>query len=357
MLFTTNGTFSAAGRISNSETGEIVSIADKRGSSSIFTATGADTTLQGDTHATIKADAIVYDLTLGSMNALRFSGFTRFELGTGDDVLDLAVRAANASSAYTLDVTALGGTGNDVLWTGGGADLVYGDAVDLVNVVAGADRLHGGDGDDVLYGDSDTMDRTGSNTARFGDDNLAGGDGNDTLYGDGDALAEGITFGDDVLDGGDGDDFLYGDYFSQTYEGGGNDRLSGGAGADLLRGGAGDDILNGGADKDNLYGGAGKDVLNGGTHNDRLFGGTESDTFIAQAGMGRDIILDFDDTVGTGDKIDVSALGIRSFAALSITGNGTATAIVTFSGSDSFEVRHDTMTAFTLGAGDFIFAP
>jgi Ca2+-binding RTX toxin-like protein len=219
LLFTTNGTFGASSRVTLWETGEIVSIAGKRGSSSIFTATPTDQTLVGDTHASIKHDAIVYDLSLGGVNALRFSGFNRFELGAGDDVLDLTVRSTDASHAYALDVTALGGAGNDALWTGGGADLVYGDAVNLVNVVAGADRLHGGDGGDVLYGDSDTMGRTGSNTARFGDDNIAGGDGDDTLYGDGDALAEGIIYGNDVLDGGDGNDFLYGDYFSQTYEG------------------------------------------------------------------------------------------------------------------------------------------
>jgi Ca2+-binding RTX toxin-like protein len=356
LLFTTSGAFSADGRVTHFGTGEIVSIAGKRGNTAIFTATASDTTLQGDSHATNKADAIIYDLTLGGVNALRFSGFTRFELGAGDDVLDLTVRAANAGRPYTLDVTALGGNGNDVVWAGDGADLLFGDTVDLVNQAAGADRLNGGDGHDVLYGDSDTMSRTGSNSARFGDDAVAGGDGNDTLYGDGDALAEGIAFGNDVLDGGNGDDFLYGDYFSQTYEGGGNDRLNGGAGADLLRGGGGDDILNGGADKDNLYGGAGKDTLNGGTQNDRLFGGTESDIFVAPAGMGRDIILDFDDTAGTGDKINVTALGIRGFAALSITGIGTAIATITFSGSDSFEVRHDTGTPFTLDATDFIFA-
>lgn len=389
MLFTTTGTFTASSHTTDPQTGEIISIGGKRGSGLTFTALHNDTILQGDSYAANKNDAIIYDLTLNGVNALRLSGFAEFSLGSGDDLLDLGVRTANAARPYSIDITGRGGVGSDMIWSGRGDDtlfgesetfgvlgdaqnytagsdrlnggigddVLYGDAERLLGAVAGNDALAGGDGNDLLYGDSDTADRRSSDVASFGDDTLLGGGGNDTLYGDGDALAEGIVFGDDVLDGGDGDDFLYGDYFSLTYDGGGDDRLNGGAGSDLLRGGMGNDILNGGSENDYLYGGAGKDILNGGTQVDRLFGGTEDDTFIAQAKMGRDIITDFEDVAGASDKIDVSALGIRSFAALSVSGNGTAIANIAFTATDSFEVRHAPGTPFTLDATDFIFAP
>ncbi|MGQ3031519.1 MAG: M10 family metallopeptidase C-terminal domain-containing protein, partial [Ferrovibrionaceae bacterium] len=65
-----------------------------------------------------------------------------------------------------------------------------------------------------------------------------------------------------------------------------------------------------------LLGGAGNDILNGKAGNDVLFGEGGADTFIFERGTGGDVIGDF--ARGT-DKIDLSAFGFASFAALQAT--------------------------------------
>ncbi|MDR6603056.1 VCBS repeat-containing protein [Achromobacter deleyi] len=144
--------------------------------------------------------------------------------------------------------------GNDKIFGGDGADILFGDAVntDLLpwgvdgNPVKPAD-LPNGSGLDALKEflllkdgtqptDADLHKFISENHAIFdvpgdargGNDELHGGSGNDILYGQG---------GDDVLYGDDGNDILYG--------GTGKDTLHGGAGNDVLIGGKGDDILYG----------------------------------------------------------------------------------------------------------------
>ena len=110
--------------------------------------------------------------------------------------------------AVTIPVSANGGRGVDVIWSGGGKDSLTGGD--------GSDVLFGGDGDDVIDGGAgaDLLD------GNAGNDFLIGGIGNDALYG---AL---------------GNDSLFGDS--------GNDRLIGGDGDDELHGGSGRNFLNGG---------------------------------------------------------------------------------------------------------------
>jgi uncharacterized delta-60 repeat protein len=108
---------------------------------------------------------------------------------------DIVVTTPNVTKPMTID----GGSGNDLLMGGGGANLILGDT--------GSDALMGGGSDDVLLG----------------------GEGNDDMFGHG---------GNDVLVGGDGNDMLFG-----------------GAGRDLLIGSQDEDYLNAGTDEDILIGG------------------------------------------------------------------------------------------------------
>jgi uncharacterized delta-60 repeat protein len=108
---------------------------------------------------------------------------------------DIVITTGSVMKPMTID----GGSGNDFLMGGGGANVLFGGS--------GCDTLYGAAGDDVLFGGD-------------GDDDLLGGDGNDVLVG-----------------------------------GWGDDNLCGGNGRDLIIGGQDDDDLAGGSDEDILIGG------------------------------------------------------------------------------------------------------
>jgi uncharacterized delta-60 repeat protein len=108
---------------------------------------------------------------------------------------DVVITSGTVMKPMTID----GGSGNDFLMGGGGANLIIGGS--------GCDTLYGAAGDDVLLGGD-------------GNDDLLGGDGNDVLVG-----------------------------------GWGDDNLCGGNGRDLIIGGQDDDDLAGGLDEDILIGG------------------------------------------------------------------------------------------------------
>ena len=126
-------------------------------------------------------------------------------------------------------VSATGGSGDDLIESGGASD-----------------RLEGGEGVDSLVGHA-------------GEDRLSGETGDDLVQGGEDA---------DTLLGGDGADILQG-------EAGDEDVLLGGVGGDLLRGGDGDDVLDGEAGDDALIGGAGQDTIKTGTGRDDVFADDE----------------------------------------------------------------------------------
>ena len=123
---------------------------------------------------------------------------TNFQLGAGNDTLVV-------DSNVKADITANGGSGNDVMIGGGGND-----------------RLNGGSGNDIIAG-------------RGGNDCINGGSGNDRLSG---------GAGNDRIDGGRGNDVLLG--------GSGNDTLNGGRGNDYLDGGKGHDHNHGGPGLDQV---------------------------------------------------------------------------------------------------------
>jgi Ca2+-binding RTX toxin-like protein len=150
--------------------------------------TSADTFVGGagfDTLVGTDGGDAVLLATLETPAVPRISGVERFALGAGDDLLALT----GLLTSYG-DAIALGEGGNDILWTG-----------------IGADTLDGGEGDDALH-------------AGAGNDSLLGGSGADRLDG---------GLGADRLDGGTGDDLLLGGRGGDTYLyriGDGADRIS-----------------------------------------------------------------------------------------------------------------------------------
>ncbi|MES9875652.1 MAG: immunoglobulin-like domain-containing protein [Candidatus Sedimenticola sp. 1PA] len=138
---------------------------------------------------------------------------------------------------------------------------------DVIDGIAGDDKLRGGEGDDVILGG-------GGEDKLYGDegsDRLDGGDRSDKMYG---------GEGDDTLIGGEGKDKMYGDE--------GHDTLNGGEGNDKMYGGEGHDRFVGGEGNDKMYGGEGDDRFVGGEGNDKAEGGAGSDTYEADPFGGSD---------------------------------------------------------------------
>ena len=166
-----------------------------------------------------------------------------------------------------IDVTLVGGAGNDTLRSLAGQDLVFGEG--------GDDSLNGNQGNDTVFGG-------------IGNDTVRGGKDADILYGN-----EGL----DSLLGDLGDDLVYGNA--------GQDTLRGGDGLDTLRGGKDADYLFGEVGDDFLFGDLGADTLEGGFGNDEFAIGRRDDISpsTTTGGFGAidaDVIQDF--TVGQ-DKI------------------------------------------------------
>lgn len=176
-------------------------------------------------------------------------------------------------------IETISGTDSDetIEGTSNNDSIIGANGDDIINGGNGIDRIRGDAGDDTIRGDE-------------GNDSLFGGDDNDILYG-GD--------GNDFMWGGDGHDELYGENH--------NDILSGGDGSDELFGGDGNDELRGEEDSDFLSGGEGNDRLLGGTGIDHLFGGEGADIFFfnlenfetpQDSKLNRDIMYDYDFTLG-----------------------------------------------------------
>lgn len=166
--------------------------------------------------------------------------------GEGQDVIAVP-------SGTRLNLTLLGGEGDDTIGGGDGHDRVLaGDGIDIVEAGDGDDRVSGGADRDYLDGQA-------------GDDTLDGGTGDDTVYG---------LSGDDRISGGDGRDYLEGAT--------GDDTVDGGADADTVSGGRDDDTLRAGGGDDVVYGGDGTDTVTAGTGTDTAYTQPDDETTEAE---------------------------------------------------------------------------
>ncbi len=173
----------------NTNSGEVVGLTGRMRSFDIFDGGSGSDILLGSA----QGDALFLDdgFSPAQSTGPRIAAIEIIRAGAGNDLVDLT------SNRYVLgDMVIEGGTGNDILWSSNGHDLVQGEA--------GADRLEGGGGNDVNQG----------------------GDGDDVI---------GDRFGRNVYDGGAGNDNLRGSDSAGFFLGGrGNDALSLGRGADVV---------------------------------------------------------------------------------------------------------------------------
>ncbi|MFC3077790.1 calcium-binding protein [Phenylobacterium terrae] len=191
--------------------------------------------------------------------------------------------------------TIVGGSGDDVLFDGAGADILIGlggsDTVSYLAMTAGVNAslapppVYSSTSDvflsiENLTGSNLGDSLTGSDLAN----QLSGGLGGDTIVG---------AAGDDVISGGDGDDYVLGGPGFDTVMGNhGNDTVLGGRDGDAVRGGQGDDRVIGDAAADLIFGDLGNDTLTGGLGGDRFYANYQS---------GIDVITDFN--AAEGDQV------------------------------------------------------
>jgi Ca2+-binding RTX toxin-like protein len=200
----------------------------------------------------------------------------------------------------------LGGTGNDTLYGG-----------------LGADRLLGEGNDDTLYFDAEDL--------RFGV--VSGGAGYDAGHYTDDATPITIRLQNHGLEG------YYGSAADEVVItgslGGVGAFILTGAGNDLVDASSQADTINGGAGVDVLYGRDGADTLIGGLGGDWLQGGAGADVFRYNALTdstvnGQDFIADF--STVDGDKINLD-LALEDVGPVTFnTGYGTGTSVYVFGG-------------------------
>jgi len=272
----------------------------------------------------------------------------RLEGGAGNNKID-------AAQVNNLNVTLVGGAGNDSLYGGAKADVLYGqDGSDRLESRQGNDVLHGGNGNDYLYAGS-------------GNDTINGGSGNDVLRGEA---------GNDTLNGGSGydrilatadvnftltntqllgvgTDAIYNVEVARLQGGAGNNKIDASGATNIktiIVGDAGNDTLMGSQMSDAIYGGTGNDVLIGESGNDTLVGNGGADIFVLESASGADTINDFQNGV---DRFSLSAsLG---FGDLDISNNqaGTATLIADTTNNNQLLAIVKNVSASNITAADF----
>ncbi|MHA1524604.1 MAG: cadherin domain-containing protein, partial [Alphaproteobacteria bacterium] len=142
-----DGTWSSNYQAHNVSTGENVALAGKVQSSDVFIGGDGVDTLNG----TEQSDAIFLDNSVSDFyednTTARIDSIENFNLGAGDDVLDMT----SNTYTYNTDMTVDAGSGNDTVWSGSGNDTLTGGS--------GNDALNGGDGNDLfIFGEGDGSD-------------------------------------------------------------------------------------------------------------------------------------------------------------------------------------------------------
>jgi Ca2+-binding RTX toxin-like protein len=277
---------------------------------------------------------------------------------TGTDNPDVLTGTA---ASETIDAKG----GNDTIDAGGGNDSVLaGAGDDLITGGAGNDYIDGGTGANTAVYTGLSTDYHVQHLANgnYTVEDLRNGtpDGIDTLL-----SVQTLNFLDGsyavgtwdvpppppastgvVINGTNGDNIIsptvtltgepaVTDLGDTIYGNGGDDIITGGAGNDSIFGGDGNDQLRGGGGNDTLVGDAGHDELTGGSGADVFRFLTASDATVAAP----DQILDFSHS--DGDHIDLSALGVFSFAFGAAAFTGQAMELISIKGTDGYLVEGD----------------
>jgi Ca2+-binding RTX toxin-like protein len=215
-----------------------------------------------------------------------------------------------------------GGTDNDTLGGGDGADTLNGRS-------GGADSLSGGLGNDLYLVLNGNL--------------LADEGGADTVQSDVDWTL-GTGFEALVLDG---------DFGASGTGNAGTNTLIGNGAANTLAGAGGNDLLQGGAGLDSLAGGAGADTLNGGTQADTLRGGTDADVFVLRLNDSEgEVVTDFAGAgVAGGDLLRLAGYGTG--VTLTLQSAATFTWRIQGSGGSDLVVLTG-VTSLSLANGDYV---
>ncbi|MGD1699644.1 calcium-binding protein [Dapis sp. BLCC M229] len=228
----------------------------------------------GEGNDTIEAGFIT-DTMIGGVGNDSLSGiFNRVDGGIGNDTIDATGISTDASGGAAIEVTLIGGAGNDRLLGSSNPGV--------------SNFFDGGTGNDFIQFGG-TSDQLIGNTQ--GNDTVIAAQGGGTAT----FLIE-DTQGNNTLSGGDGNDTLV--------TGAGNDSIVGGTtdetGNDSIVAGAGDDIIFGRGGTDTILGGGGDDYIAAGLNGtgDSLIGGEGDDSFVYFAVEDEvtenSVIVDFD---------------------------------------------------------------
>jgi hypothetical protein len=223
-------------------------------------------------------DPFVLPAEIDGVAVIRDGNRVVLDTGTGNDNVEVTVDPATGEQIVTANGTTyrFPPGAEIVIRAGDGQDTITvapGTRVDLTLLGGeGDDKIRGGEGRETVLG----LDGRDDIRAGAGDDRVSGGADRD--YVDGYA-------GNDRLDGGLGDDTVYGlSGDDRVFGGEGRDYLEGATGNDTVDGGAGNDVVSGGRDDDRLRGGGGADAIYAGAGRDAVAGGSGSDTAYAESG-------------------------------------------------------------------------
>jgi Ca2+-binding RTX toxin-like protein len=279
------------------------------------------------------------------------------------------------ASGASVNMVVYGFGGSDIILTGSGDDYIYFDNEDLESTGG----IRAGLGYDYLFNNSSSS-FTGTlnvDMAVLQAEGYYGSNGAEVIDASGKSVSVTIytNLGADQVTGGSAGDYIYVSSETVSYVGGaGYDYLiyntfdGSGLTANLTATGFEGAVGRGGNDSfdasgntvsASLYGAGGNDILIGGSASDYLYGDGGNDTytgngntdyFVHDNTFGADTITDF--AIGT-DVMIIRTAGVASMADVVITQDG-ADALLTM-GANS--IRLTGVTASSLTAGDFLFAP
>ena len=174
-----NSSFDGGTSISDADTGELIAFVDSATVEALSNAEFVSATdlSTGNSPTTVGGNEPIQAESLPAQSGNIF-GTPNPDILVGDDAANLIIAGSEGNDE------------GDFISSGGGDDLVFGEAGnDVLNGEAGNDLLNSGADSDVLNGDNnaDTLSGEGGNdviSGGQGDDLLLGGEGNDALFGD-----------------------------------------------------------------------------------------------------------------------------------------------------------------------------